>query len=233
MAVQIPPPLSTYPNATKQFGPDSLNAFEIGLKTSPFAGWTINLYAYHNDWSDLQLPFRTDDGVFTYVRNVGKAKTDGVELEVSADITPSLNLGLTYAYSNAAIDGDVKDRLGRIIVSSGSDLPLNAKNKITAAIHYEVTLSSDIQIDFDGRYRWASKTYSDPANTPGYTNQPTSQLFLSSGVKGNWGALTLFVDNVLDREDTVAKYPPAGPPLYTYSNYLRPRNVGLEFKRGF
>ena len=226
-------PLSTYPYATKQFGPDSLNAFELGLKTSPFAGWTINLYAYHNDWSDLQLPFRTDDGVFSYVSNVGTAKTDGVELEVNADITPSLNLGLTYAYSNAAIDGDVTDRLGRIIVSSGSDLPLNAKNKITAAVHYEVALTSDIQIDFDGRYRWASKTYSDPANTPGFTNQPTSQLFLSSGVKGNWGALTLFVDNVFDRDDTVAKYPPAGPPLFTYSNYLRPRNFGLEFKRGF
>jgi hypothetical protein len=41
------------------------------------------------------------------------------------------------------------------------------------------------------------------------------------------------VDNVFDRDDTVAKYPPAGPPLYTYSNYLRPRNFGLEFKRGF
>jgi outer membrane receptor protein involved in Fe transport len=226
-------PLSTYPYATKQFGPDSLNAFELGLKTTPFAGWTVNLYAYHNDWSDLQLPFRTDDGVFTYVRNVGTAKTDGVELEVSADITPSLNLGLTYAYSNAAIDGDVTDRLGRIIVRSGSDLPLNAKNKVTAAIHYEIALSSDMQIDFDGRYRWASKTYSDPANTPGFTNQPTSQLFLSSGVKGNWGALTLFVDNVFDRDDTVAKYPPAGPPLYTYSNYLRPRNFGVEFKRSF
>jgi len=225
-------PLSTYPYATKQFGPDSLNAFELGLKTTPFAGWTNNLYAYHNDWSNQQLPIRTDDGVFSYVRNVGTAKTDGVELEVSADITPSLNLGLTYAYSNASIDGDVTDRLGRIIVRSGSDLPLNAKNKVTAAIHYEIALSSDMQIDFDGRYRWASKTYSDPANTPGFTNQPTSQLFLSSGVKGNWGALTLFVDNVFDRDDTVAKYPP-NPPLYTYSNYLRPRNFGLEFKRSF
>jgi outer membrane receptor for Fe3+-dicitrate len=126
----------------------------------------------------------------------------------------------------------VTDRLGRIIVRSGSDLPLNAKNKVTAAIHYEIALSSDMQIDFDGRYRWASKTYSDPANTPGFTNQPTSQLFLSSGVKGNWGTLTLFVDNVFDRDDTVAKYPP-NPPLYTYSNYLRPRNFGLEFKRSF
>ena len=226
-------PLATYPYATAQFGPDSLSAYEAGLKTTPFAGWTVNTYVYHNDWRDLQLPFRTQDGTFTYVRNAGNAKTDGVEVEIAADITPALNIGLTYAYNNSAIDGDVFDSFGNLIVTKGSQLPINSKNKVTATAHYKRSVGSNLTLSLDGRYRWASKTFSDPGNTPALANKPTSQLYLGATLAGRWGTVTMFADNVLDRADTTAKYPPAGPPLYIYSSFLRPRNFGLEFKRDF
>jgi outer membrane receptor protein involved in Fe transport len=226
-------PLVTYPYATSQFGPDSLNAFEVGLKSNPFAGWTANVYFYHNDWRNLQLPFRTQDGVFTYVRNAGNAKADGVEFEIAADITPELNIGLTYAYNNSAIHHDVLDGFGNLIVGKGSKLPINSKNKFTATAHYERSVGSRATLSLDGRYRWASETFSDPSNTAAFVNAPTSQLYLGASLAGEWGTLTVFVDNVFDRADTTAKYPPAGPPLYIYSSYLRPRNFGLELKRQF
>jgi len=226
-------PVSTYTYATKQFGADSLNAFEIGLKTTPFAGWTANVFVYHNDWRDLQLPFRTNDGVFSYVRNAGKAKADGVEVEIDGNLTSALSVGLTYAYNNSAIDGDVVDGFGHVIVPSGSELPVNSKNKVTASAHYERAVTSDLTFSLDSRYRWASATFSDPANTAAFVNQPTSQLYLGTSLAGRWGKLTVFADNVFDRADTTAKFPPAGPPLYVYSNYLRPRNFGIEFKRDF
>ena len=102
-------PLAVYPYAKSQYGPDSLNAYEIGLKTTPMRGMTLNVYAYHNDWKDVQLPFRTGDGLYSYVQNAGNAKVDGLEVELSDDITPSLNVGLTYAYNNAKISNDVRD----------------------------------------------------------------------------------------------------------------------------
>lgn len=226
-------PVSTYTYATKQFGPDSLNAYEVGLKTEPFAGWTANIYLYHNDWRNLQLPFRTSDGVFTYVRNAGNAKADGVEVEIAGNITPALNVGLNYAYNNSAIDGDVRDSFGNLIAASGSQLPINSKNKVTASAHYERSVGANTTVSLDARYRWASETFSDPGNTPAFANEPTSQLYLGASIEGGWGTLTVFVDNVFDRTDTTAKYPPAGPPLYIYSSYLRPRNFGLELKREF
>ena len=226
-------PLVTYPYATAQFGPDAIYAYEIGLKTAPFAGWTVNIYLYHNDWRDLQLPFRTKDGVFTYVQNAGNAKTNGVEFEIAADVTPALNIGLTYAYNDASIDRDVFDTFGALIIAKGSQLPVNSKNKFTAAVHYERSVGSDFTLSLDSRYRWASKTFSDPGNTPAFVNQPTSQLYLGATLSGEWGRVTVFADNVFDRADTTAKYPPPGPPLYIYSSFLRPRNFGLEFKRTF
>lgn len=226
-------PISTYPYATKQYGSDSLNAYEIGLKTTPLTGWSANLFLYHNDWRDLQLPFRTNDGVFTYVRNAGNAKADGIEVEISAAVSSALSLGLTYAYNNSSIDKNVVDSFGRLIVASGSELPINSKNKVTANAHYERALAAGLTLSLDSRYRWASGTFSDPANTAAFANEPTSQLYLGASLAGSFGTLTVFVDNVFDRADTIAKYPPAGPPLYIYSNYLRPRNFGLELKREF
>jgi outer membrane receptor protein involved in Fe transport len=225
-------PLAVYPYATSQYGPDSLNAYEIGLKTSPLQGMTLNVYVFHNDWKDVQLPFRTADGRFGYVQNAGDAKVDGLEVELSHDITPSFNVGLTYAYNNAKISNDVRDSFGQLIVAAGSQLPTNSKNKVTATTHYERALGRDILFGFDARYRWASKNFSDPGNTPIFENGSTSQLFLSTSLSGQWGKLTFFVDNVLDRADSTAKYPPIGAaPVYTYTNFLRPRNFGLELKR--
>lgn len=227
-------PVATYPSATKQFGPDSLNAFEVGFKTTPFDGWTVNLYGYHNDWHDVQLPFCTTEGqyycTFTYVRNAGDAKTDGVELEVMGDVTQSLNIAVTYAYADSRISGNVTNNAGGIKV--GNQIPFNAKHKVTFAAHYETEVASGLQLNLDERYRWSSKTYSDPANTADFVNRPTSQLYLAAGLTGNWGTVTLFADNVFDRADTVAKGP-AKVPVFVYSNYLRPRNFGLEFKRAF
>lgn len=227
-------PLAAYPSATKQFGPDTLNAYEVGVKASPFAGWTVNIYAYHNEWHDVQLPFCTTElpyyCTYTYVRNAGDAETDGLEFELAGDVTKSLNVGMTYAYSDSKIVGNVDNNASGIRV--GNQIPYNSKHKITFAAHFETEISPGLELSVDGRYRWASKTYSDPANTPAYVNRETSQLYLATGIAGNWGALTLFADNVFDRADTVAKGP-AKVPVFVYSNYLRPRNFGLEFKRNF
>ena len=225
-------PISTYPYATSQFGADSLDAYEVGLKTTPAAGWTANVFAYHNEWHDLQLPFRTNDGVFTYVRNAGLAKADGVEVEIDGRLTSALSVNFTYAYNNSAIDGDVYDTSGHLVVPSGSELPINSKNKVTASAHYERDLANDLTFSLDGRYRWASSTFSDPGNTAAFVNQPTSQLYLGTSLAGRWGTVTVFADNVFDRADTTAKFPPVVP-LFIYANYLRPRNFGIEFKRDF
>ena len=48
-----------------------------------------------------------------------------------------------------------------------------------------------------------------------------------------WGSLSLYGDNLLDRNDTLAKYRPIGALPYLYTNYVRPRNFGIEYKGNF
>ena len=227
-------PLAQFPSAVSEYGPESLDAYEVGFKSTVASGWNANVYLFHNALTNVQLPFCTTEGqfycTFTYVRNSGNAKADGLELELTGDLSKSLSIAFSYAYNNAKVTGNVQNNSGGIRV--GSKIPFNSKHKATLALHYERDLSDELKLGLDARYRWSSKTYSDPANTEDFANQPTSQLYLGASLSGAWGSFTLFADNVFDRDDTVAKGP-AKVPVFVFSNYLRPRNFGLEFKKEF
>lgn len=226
-------PLTNYPYASAAYGPDTLKAYEIGVKATVATVWYINLYAYHNDWTDLQLPFTTDDGVFHYVDNAGSATSNGAELEIGGRIGAGLRVGLTYSYTDSTIDHDVLDNLGRVVITGGSQLPLVSKNKIGFTASYVAQLTDSLQGSIDARYRWASGNFSDAGNTPAFYNEESSQLYLALGISGRWGALNLYGDNLLNRDDTIARFPPVGPPAYVFNNYLRPRNFGIEYRGNF
>ena len=227
-------PIAQFPSAVAEYGPESLNAYELGMKSTFAGGWNANVYLFHNSLADVQLPYCTTEGqfycTFTYVRNSGSAKADGLELELTGDVSRNLSVAFSYAYNNAKVTGNVQNASGGIQV--GSKMPFNPDHKATIALHYERELSDGLTLGLDERYRWASKTYSDPANTENLANQPTSQLYLGASLSGGWGSFTLFADNVFDRDDTVIKGP-AKVPVFVFANYVRPRNFGLEFKKQF
>ena len=105
-------PLDTYPYANADYEPDSLWAYEAGVKTT-FSAWYFNAYAFYNDWSDLQLPFITNDAIFGYTKNAGSATSKGAELEAGGRIGNGLTLGLAYAYTDSTIDDGRARRTGQ------------------------------------------------------------------------------------------------------------------------
>jgi iron complex outermembrane recepter protein len=76
--------------------PETVKAYEIGLKTTPTPGVTINAAVYHYDYTDLQeqiienVPGTAANETITL--NAPQAKIDGVELD--GDFRPMRNLGL-------------------------------------------------------------------------------------------------------------------------------------------
>ena len=224
--------LVTYPQASAAANPDKLSAFEVGLKATPWADGYINVYLYANDWTDLQVPIRTYDNVWTYNVNAGKAKMQGLEFEAGGKVAPGLRMSLTYAYVDSSIIGNVYDNIDppRLIISDGSKLPFVSKNKATLSINYETQLTDGLAANIDTRYRVSSPTFSDVANNPLYINDSVRNLFLSVGISGKWGSLSAYGDNLLNRDDTLAKFPPVGPALYVMNAYVRPRNIGLVYK---
>jgi len=228
-------PLSLYPQASGFAKPDKLKSTEVGVKSTPWAGGYVNVYVYQSDWIDLQVPIRTADNIWTYNVNAGKAKMKGLELEAGGNVTEGLRLGLAYAYTDSTVNGNVFDNITppRLVIKDGAELPFVARNKATLSANYETQLTGALKGSIDVRYRVSSANFSDTANTPKYANDSTKQLFLRLGVSGKWGSLSLYGDNLLNSDDTLAKFPPLGPPLYVLNAFVRPRSYGLEYKGTF
>ena len=220
-------PLDLYPEANGDFDEDSLWSYEIGLKSSPGTGWFVNVYAFVNDWTDLQVPFRTSDNIFGFTNNAGSATSSGAEIEVGGQVSDALTLGVTYSYTDSTIDDDVFDAAGNLAAADGNHIPQSPKHKFTVSAEYAVALMDSLKLKLNGRFRTASSFFSDSANL--VENDRSKLLFLSIGVSGNWGTLRVYGDNLLDREDTLAKYKPIGALPFEYISYVRPRNVGIEF----
>ena len=82
----------------KQVNPDSIKSYELGAKTD----WLqrrliVNAAAYRIDWNNIQEQRLLPCG-FGVADNFGDAVIKGAELEVSAQLTPRINAGLSATY---------------------------------------------------------------------------------------------------------------------------------------
>lgn len=83
------------------YDPEVLLAYEGGFKWNPVhLPFSLNGTAFHYDYSDYQaFVFTTNSGV---VRNVD-ADTNGIELQMNARLANSLDVGLSYAWTDSNI----------------------------------------------------------------------------------------------------------------------------------
>ncbi len=84
------------------FNPEHVNAYEIGLK-SEFANRHVllNLAAFRNDFSDLQVAITTNTAAGTpisVVRNAASSRAQGVELESQFVLNPVFRLSVAGTY---------------------------------------------------------------------------------------------------------------------------------------
>lgn len=97
--------LATVP-ADRSFREETVEGFEVGLKSDPLPGVRINVAGYRYEYDDIQLSTfdLSGGGLSTRVVNTGKARTQGIEfdgmwLPQSAD---GLTLTASLAYNGSA-----------------------------------------------------------------------------------------------------------------------------------
>jgi iron complex outermembrane receptor protein len=107
-----PRPDINLPGTLQAFDEETLDAFEIGIKTS----WldervTANVAIFHSDYEDLQLNIMSSipDGggvpIFeNVVRNAAEANIDGVEVELTIFPSDQLRITAGYGYTDASYD---------------------------------------------------------------------------------------------------------------------------------
>jgi len=95
------------------FGPETLTAYELGLKSDLFNGRArLNLAAFYNDYQDIQISVgQCPDSPCAARFNAGDAKVRGVEAEFSANPIDYLSIDASLSYLDFAyVEGSLDPR---------------------------------------------------------------------------------------------------------------------------
>jgi iron complex outermembrane receptor protein len=231
----------TNPNAIKApdqindvYGPEELWSYELGWKNTLAGGQVqLNAYLYYNDWTDLQLGFVTDDGLFGFTENAGSAESTGGELEFLWVPTQGITWAVNVGYTDAKVTEDVYNVFGDLIVEDGNRIPFVPKWTLGTTFDYIWSLSDNLEGVFHAGYAYRDETYSDPENFEDTKNDTYHNVRLRGGVQGSAWGVYLFVDNLTDEENTTfIRRPVAATPL-TYYTYGRPLTYGVELTWDF
>jgi len=209
---------------------EMLDSIEFGCKTSLWDGVLMNAYVYYNDWTDLQLEMLTYDGRYMYFDNAGSAESYGAEFELMAPLpVDGLSMNLNLSYINAEITEDVLDATDYVVAEKGNKIPYAPEFKGTFGLQYVKLLTGDLYGVMQGTYTYKSETYNDATNNELVKNDDMHQINASLSLESESWTITLFCDNLLDRDDTTyRRLPVSSLPDMVYNTYIRPRTIGIR-----
>jgi iron complex outermembrane receptor protein len=187
------------------FEPESLDSFEIGVKSILMDGrMTANAAVFYYDYSDLQST-TTIPPATTFVRN-SDAEVMGGELEIvfSPNEALNFNLGLslldseykdfsffdTFSQQEVNLDGEALVRAPEVTANFGVDWTISVNNRFLR----DITLRGDIF--YSDEYKLTFIDYPE-TRQDSYTTGSASILFTSPSERY---MLRAFVDNIADEE---------------------------------
>ena len=219
------PPATDYNDATMAYGPEQLDAFEIGAKWTFMGGLTrVNAAAYYYDYEDYQA-FNII-GIDTLTVNA-EAESRGFEVEVQSSPGEGWDIILGIAYND--IDIELPDGVDTTSVQS----PEWATN-IMVRKAWNVG-SGYLAIQADSIYRsehFFSLTGLDAVTENGYTLSNVALTYRPENDK--WEA-SAFINNVTDEEYLVQTFDLSTEAAFgmTEQYYGKPKWWGLSFRYNF
>jgi outer membrane receptor protein involved in Fe transport len=220
--------------------PDRTTNFEVGAHAMLGDGTVfLDGAIYAIDWNDVQTLGTTANGDLPITANGGAARSQGLELAVTAGGVGPWSYRTSYAYNQAELTSDAPGLVGGADAFDGDRLSGTPEHQFGFEIRHERQLSNGW--DLDVRYGLTA----------------TSDVLTSVGMRGGGEALagytvhsaavslrrdqwqaTLYADNLTDKyaatsvrgnPSSIGQNGPFDVRRY-YRNVLRPRTIGVEFR---
>lgn len=219
------------------YEPDTIRNYEVGLKTEVLDGrLQLNTALYWLDWKDIQQVFLDPDFGFEFITNQGDATIQGLELEVTAQLTDHLRIqaGGSYQYARLTSDGFFPEGGDPSVQPrDGDEIPNVPRFQGSAAFIYSKPFSQDIDATYrmDISYRGeVENTFN--SNDPGLIELDDYALVNLRAIftYEDW-TLTAFVRNL---EDKRAQIDGIKNNLFpTQITTVRPRTIGASVRYNF
>jgi outer membrane receptor protein involved in Fe transport len=224
-----------------QYQSDNTWSYEIGFKDRSLSDkLLIEASVFHINWNNIQqyvgLP---DCGGIGFTANLGKAVSNGFDLQVSGRPLQSLSLSASVGYTDATYSKTIGSN-GTIVVDKGDTVgqpPLGISPwTLMGSAEYDFAHFRDhtLYVRVDDTYRshqgGRSANLDDPQSLGYDTTIPfdpaTNELNARLGVLLGAADLSLFVNNALNRQAYLQRsHDTPASPLY-YDLTLRPLTAG-------
>lgn len=209
-----------------RFDGETLNAYEVGLKSS-FLDRKVrfNVAGFYYDYSDYQA---FDQRGFNFTLFNTQAEIYGLD----ADLEVRPGLGFVFGAGIALLHTNVED----VPIPSGTvdrEAPQSPPVTINLNGSKSFALGSAGDITISANAAWTDTYFAQLTNAP-VTLQPANWLVnsrISWTLPGDRIEVAVFANNVLNAERQIYGFDVSGPPLgAAYRNFDRPRFIGVEAK---
>jgi iron complex outermembrane receptor protein len=226
--------------------PEEVKHYELGVKTTPLPGTTLNLVAYQTDIDDYQAQVQTADIAVNrgYLANAEEVSVKGFEVDAHA-VLGNFTLQAAYAYTDGKYDKFTNaplplEEVGAPVAFkdiSGSRLPGISKNTVSLGGEYAQSLQlfgndGEFFVGLDGYYRSEFSSSPSPSrylNIDGYTLVNGRIGFRSDD---SWSAF-LWARNLTDRDYFEQLLPGAGNVGHYAAVLGDPRTWGATLRYTF
>lgn len=214
----------------KTFAPDKTWNYEAGVKGRAMDGnLMVNAAVFHIKWDDVQTSRRFECG-FGYRENVTDLTSQGVEFEVTANLTEGLTLTTGGTYMTSNLDTDIPS----LSAVKGDRAPYVPEFSLNATLEYVYPLTDTM----DG-FVWANyqhtghrQTEFNAANADYRDMEAYDLANVRVGVTWDNLEVSLFASNLFDSRGVVRSlrrkpYDPDG------AIRVQPRTMGITVKGNF
>lgn len=221
-----------FPGVPVTFDPDKTYNYEIGLKGDFLDHLlTVDASLYYIDWKNIQVLERTTTN-HAYTGNGGRAKSEGVELSLSAHPWRGFTASGWGDYDKAVLTEDLPTS-ATISGLSGDRLPISPKWSANGSLRQEFPLGHAVTGYVGGTVTFVGDRTSvflakglTRQDLPAYT-----QLDLNIGARWDGWEVNIYANNVTDKRGVLAGGRGASIPTSFY--YTRPRIVGVSLAKSF
>lgn len=217
--------------SASSFKPEKAAVIEGGAKTEWFdRRLRFNVAAFSTRYTDLQVV--VNEGIAPKVRNAGKARINGVEIETEMALGRLFTLTASGGYLDASYRRLAANVAG---ITLDSRLPNAPKWSAAAGLGFEAFASDAGSLNLRVDWSYKSKAFKDAVNSPAIAQNGYSLLSASASFVSGSGRyrLTAGGTNLTNRHVIESGYSNLLFDSYSVATYARPREWFLTLGAKF
>jgi len=223
------------------FDDEELTNYEFGLKSTILDGaGTFNMAIFYSEIENLQATVDAGTCSTRLVYNVPEASSMGVEFELVAHLSESLEIGVTGSLVEAELGSTVVDSEGNVLagLEDGNEMPTTPKFQIATSASYYFPVGQQWDGYATGVYQYVGKRYTQAVDqiasvvkTNGLSSYDAVNIRIGAKTEGL--DIALFVNNLLDEQAELALDRERGGQSRLGHVVSQPRTLGVSLRKEF